>query len=254
MGSLENATAVLRLLAQQKSAMTLTQIVNALEMPKSSASRLLKMMAEQGLLVRDPATSSYRPGLLLVDLGVYASEASALLEHLKEALKALCKQTGCSGFIALLDGRSRVILWTYHGSDPLFLTGFSGHRAPAHNNASGRVLLARRTNAQVRQLYARHLNDFSGQNNTPKNFTDLLARLDTIRKKKWALSREEVVSGRGSIACSVSDAKTQESYAFGLGTSTSVLQEGSEELEHLSSLMLSHAERIGRAIKDPFWD
>ncbi len=55
-------------MAARQAEVTMTDLVERLDMPKSTASRVLKQMAEEGLLVRNPTTLAYRPSLLLLEL------------------------------------------------------------------------------------------------------------------------------------------------------------------------------------------
>src|SRR2546428_840419 len=76
MASLENAGVILRLINSLQRQVTVTDLVEHLAMPKSSASRLLKQMAEEGFLERDAITRAYGPALMVLEL-------SALLDQVR---------------------------------------------------------------------------------------------------------------------------------------------------------------------------
>ncbi|UUZ65686.1 helix-turn-helix domain-containing protein [Polaromonas sp. P1-6] len=61
MASLESAGVILRLINSLKRQVTVTDLVDHLSMPKSSASRLLKQMAEEGFLGAMPSRAPMVP-------------------------------------------------------------------------------------------------------------------------------------------------------------------------------------------------
>lgn len=68
MSILSSVVDVYQLFLRTGAELTVTTLVNELGMPKSSASRLLKQMAELGLLEKKNNAPIYRPGLLIMEL------------------------------------------------------------------------------------------------------------------------------------------------------------------------------------------
>lgn len=250
MGTLDTAAAVLRLLARTKTSLTLMEAVRALQLPKSTISRLLKMMTEQGLLTRDPVTLSYRAGLLLLELAHQARTTSPLIGMVQEALTSLTKETGYTGYISLLDGREVVVLWVCNGTHPLRVVTYPGHRVPASSTSTGRALLARRTDAEVRRLYARNW-VHQGSPNEPNSVRELLQRLERVRQQGWAAACDEALPAVASVSCSICDPETRESLAFCLSFPAAL--GGQKEMERLGTLLQERALAIGCAVGDPLW-
>ena len=155
MSILETATAVLRLMALRQSEVTMTDLVEHLSMPKSSASRVLKQMAEEGLLVRNSTTLAYRPSLLLLELAHIVRSSTPLIEMCAQAMDTLGTETGHTGYISLLDHNDVVVLRVRPGSQALRAMTNAGRRLPSWATSTGRALLARESDAQIRERFRR---------------------------------------------------------------------------------------------------
>lgn len=250
MSILNSATDVLRLLASGERDLTVTDVVNALGWPKSTASRVLKQMMQAGLLERHPTTLGYRPALLILELSHQVRASTPLLKRMEQVLEGLVRQTGHTGYISVLDetGCHVVVLRVIHGSHALRVVTWPGHRSPATATATGRALLAR---LEDRDLLTRFDRIASAASRAPQTGAELIARVQRIREQGWALALDEALPGVGSISCSVGDPSSGETLAFCL--SFPAPSGEPEEMDALQQSLLGHARSIGRAAGDPFW-
>ncbi|MBY4871099.1 helix-turn-helix domain-containing protein [Burkholderia anthina] len=154
MSSLENTSAIFQLLTRLRRAVTVSDVVQHLDMPKSSASRVLKQMAEQRLLERNPTTLAYGPALMLLELAHMVRASTPLLSMMDKALSGLCEQTGHTGYISVLDEQEVVVLRVHPGIHPLRFVTFPGQRGPAWAGSTGRALLARETDEFIERRFA----------------------------------------------------------------------------------------------------
>ena len=159
MASLENAAIILRLINKLNRKVTVTDLVDHLEMPKSSASRLLAQMKELGLLDREDSTRAYGPGVMILELSRMVRETTSLSAQMQDALKRLSAQSGHTGYISVLEGRDIMVLHVQQGSHPLRVTTYPGHRSPSWATSTGRVLLARDGEALTLGHFAEGLGD-----------------------------------------------------------------------------------------------
>jgi DNA-binding IclR family transcriptional regulator len=249
MSILENSTAVLKLLTQLRKAVTVSDVVQHLGLPKSSASRLLKQMAEQGLLDRDSETLAYRPALMLLELAHMVRASTTLLEMTDKALTALCAQTGHTGYISMLDGDDVLVLRVHPGTHALRVVTYPGHRSPAWATSTGRALLARETDEALLQRFAAGISPVSAA--APDSVAELMRRIQDSRSNGWALALDESLPGIGSVGCAVIDPSSGEALAFCL-TFPSSMGDPSQT-GHLAQLISQEASRLGRMAGDPFW-
>lgn len=251
MSSLDTAATVLRLMAALGHEATVTDVSTRLDLPKSSVSRLLKHMSEAGLLERDPASRSYRPSLLLLEVGRLACHDAPLCDRMEAALRELTQLTGHTGYISVLEGSDVIVLRVSPGTQALRLVTFPGHRSPAWATSTGRALLARMDDAAVAARLAPVRYDLPP--NAPQSLDDVLRRLARIRLDRFAVALDETLEGTGSVSAALVDPATGSGLAFCLSFPRRSGEEARAEIHRLSELLTLKADAIGRAIGDPLW-
>jgi DNA-binding IclR family transcriptional regulator len=203
MGALSNAVAILRWARGREPDFGVGEVALGLDMPKSTASRLLKDMAGQGLLERDAATQRYRVGMLLLELGRQYRAGQPLVEAADAALIDLTRRTGFATGISLLDGIEIVVLRSRPGTHPLQVVTPPGARGPAWANSTGRNLLARLSDAEI----ARRFSPFPilDRPNAPANLAQLMERIGRARARGYDESDDEALPGVAAVSVALAD-------------------------------------------------
>jgi DNA-binding IclR family transcriptional regulator len=262
MSVLDNATRVLRILAQHGGEVSVTDIVAHLGLPKSSSSRLLKQMLECGLLERDTATLRYRPALLLLEVAHHAHGSTPLIRRLEQALETLVAETGHTGYISVLDEDLRhvVVVRAYYGSHPLRVVTQPGYRLSAYASSTGRALLARLDDQTASQAHpaggrARLAKLAHAREaivaRAPADATALIEQLREVRTRGWSWALDESLTGVGSVSATVNDPQSGETLAFCLSFPASLNRPGF--VDALAQRLVGYAASIGRAAGDPYW-
>jgi DNA-binding IclR family transcriptional regulator len=249
MASLESAGVILRLINSLKRQVTVTDLVDHLAMPKSSASRLLRQMEDEGFLERDAQTRAFGPALMILELSRLVRATTQLFPLLQQALQGLCAASGHTGYISVLDGTEVVVLFVQSGSHPLRLMTYPGHRSPAWATSTGRALLALESEAEVRERFAGDLPAVSA--NAPADVDALLVRLAEVRGQSYADALNEAIAGVGSVSCAVSDPGTHERLAFCLSFPSA--HADAAGIEALAADLVAEAQKVGRLVGDPQW-
>jgi IclR family transcriptional regulator, KDG regulon repressor len=249
MSILQGTADVLRLISRLQRGVTMSDVVEHLGLPKSTASRMLKQLGEYGFLERDPQTLAYKPGLLLLEVAHLVHRTSSLSAHIEAALAELCQATGHTGYLSVLDGRDVLVLRVVPGTHALRLMTNPGTRSPAWATSTGRALLARLDDAALERDFSTNLE--AGSAASPKTFPALLAQIELIRRRHWAVAVDEAVPGVGSVSCAVCDPQTGESAAFCLTFPLGMAN--AAEIERLAGLLTGQASRIGRTVGDAHW-
>lgn len=218
-------------------------------MPKSSASRLLKAMLQQGLLSRMANSPRYKVGNLLFEISQLYRLNSSLIEAVDETMKAVCRETGHTGYVSILDGAEVLVIRMHQGSHALRVFTPLGQRAPAFATANGRTLLARLADERVRALHVDGIVPPSP--NSPQSIDELLSVLDQIRRSGWAEANDEAIAGVGSVAASVADPETGETIGFCVSYPVSNI--AAVEKNRIVSLLTAAARRIALRFDDPFF-
>jgi DNA-binding IclR family transcriptional regulator len=213
--TLAKGLAALDWLVRQRRPCRVSELADALGIARSNAHRTLQTLVECGWAVQDEATSAYRPGVRLIELGAPVEDASDLRTRLKPTLAALAEATGETIHLAALDGAEIVYLEKFDSPLPVAAYSRVGGRAPAYCVASGKTLLAA-LGEDAAQLHAR-LGRLVAH--TPHTITDLaalVADLARSRERGWAENREEWRLGVCGLGAPVFDARGEPVAAVGM--------------------------------------
>jgi IclR family acetate operon transcriptional repressor len=213
---------------------TVGALAIAAGLPKSTTSRLVRALERQGLVERDGARGSVRPGRVIVryargtagDADLVASAADTL-RHISDA----CGETvnlavpGRAGVDHLAQQDSRHFIGG---------TNWVGRAAPLHCTANGKVLLA----FGAAQLPAGQLERL-----TPHTIVDptaLETELAAVRMRGYATTLEELEPGLVAVAAPVFDPGSGELVAA-LSISGPTIRLTAARLDELGALLIDHA-------------
>jgi IclR family KDG regulon transcriptional repressor len=166
---------------------------------KATVHHLLTTLVSRRYVLQDPYTSMYRLGWALYELGSSVVRDVEFTRAARPFLDRLAAETGESILLGILEDDA--VLYLDRGESP---TGFrmvanAGRRGPLHATASGKVLLAFASDAQlVERVLSKPLAKL-----TPSTITDpaaLRRQLVTVRTRGYAVCRQEREVGLSSLA------------------------------------------------------
>lgn len=198
--SVLRAAALLDCFADGSEEKGLSELARATGLSLSTTHRLLRTLAQAGLLWHDGVTERYLPGPGLLRLARALLDREDL-EGIKELLATVALRVRLPVEVVVRRGAEvqAVLVVEVDGSSPA--DGTAGP-VPAHASASGKVLLAyapasvRETVGSLGELVAR----------TPATLTDpdaLVAELETVRTRAYAVSDREERPDRRGVAVPV---------------------------------------------------
>lgn len=243
---LDGAAQVLRCYGADCTELTVTDLVGRLGWPKSNASRLLRAMRDAGLLETVGDSKRYRPGLLLVDVARAYRRSSSLIDRADAVVAEVSAACGHTGYVTLRAGLEVTAVTDHQGSNALRVSSTIGRRLPAFASATGRSLLARLPDMEVRRLYAAGFEPPSP--NAPQDIADLLRRLAEVRRRGYATSHDEANRGVGAIAVAVAEPETAE--LVSLCISYPAATTDATERRTIARALLEGAARIGAITGD----
>jgi len=249
MSSIDNVARVLRLFTPERSLLLVGEVAQLLELPKSSASRLLKAMSNANLLSSVDGKPGYTVGPLIFETSRRHRAHSTLSITAEEALVRITKTTGHTGYVAMLDRTEILGLRMRHGNRALRVVTSPGDRLPAFCSASGRALLARLSDEEVRALHTAPLQPPSP--NAPQTIDDLLVALAVVRDKGWAQATDECLPGVESLAVCVGDRENGESVTICISYSAAMIS-ANEKARIVTMLMRAGCE-VAMKFDDDFW-
>ena len=170
---------------------------------KPQVSRSLKILAEHGLVDRDPATLGYRLGWRLLAMAGRSSRAN-LLAAAEPLLKWLVRETGERAHLSVLRGVEVLTVLSEGSEHAVQATGWIGRSVPLHSTSAGRALLFDHTCAEIEQLLAEVASN-GGTTRAPRNARQLYERVKATRALGFALVDEEFEAGLVAVAAPVRD-------------------------------------------------
>ncbi len=140
-GTVEKAIDILFHLHSEPAPCGVTQIGRALDLPKSTAHRLLASLARRGLVEGDER-GRYRPGLGLVALGLGVLDRDPVVALARGPLEDLAERLGETVFLTAARRGRIAVLDKVEGRGFLRATPRVGEEVPIHSTAVGKLYLA----------------------------------------------------------------------------------------------------------------
>ena len=169
---------------------------------KSSISRILRTLASEGFVEKNPLNSKYRLGLKLLELANQVLGRYELRDLAASHMEALAREIGEIVHLAVLDKADIVYLEKRGGGQTLTVATKVGGRNPAHASAMGKVLLS--------GLASEDLDDLLVWGTlvrlTPRTIVErgrLLKELRQVREQGFAVDDEESFPGIRCVAAPI---------------------------------------------------
>ncbi|MEY9970822.1 DNA-binding IclR family transcriptional regulator [Lysinibacillus sp. RC46] len=195
--AIEKMMEILSLFSLDKPELSIKEIQQKLQMPKSTIFRILNTLEQDGYIIKNDATHLYSLGYQFFRLGsIYQNHLDYRHIALPEMRKVML-ETQETVELNILDGISRVCIEKI--DSPLDVRNFVrvGERKPAHLGASGKVLLAfLEESEQMRILKEVQLEE-------DIDIKKVLNDLQQIRKDGYAFTQGERIVGTYAIAAPI---------------------------------------------------
>src|SRR3954465_14741955 len=202
--SLERGLAILSTFGSARPLLGVSALSREVGLSRSTTHRYVSTLAARGYLQQDAETRKYRLGPRVLDLGFSAINSMELRHISAPHLKALSDSTGHTVNMAVLDGADIVYIERCRAPGPpqIDLNLHVGARLPAYCTSMGKVLLAflppagREAVLDGVELTRRGPNTITARR-------ELLAELELVRERGFAVNNEELAYGLRSIAAPV---------------------------------------------------
>ncbi|MER7864232.1 IclR family transcriptional regulator [Amycolatopsis japonica] len=198
--SVDRAISVLELLARNGET-GITEIAGELGVHKSTASRLLSVLENRGLVEQLGERGKYAIGFGVVRLAGAATGRMDLAKLGRQTCQALAETLGETVNIAIADDGVAINVSQARGSAAITTQNWTGQRTPLHATSSGKVLLAYMGDVERKRLLRRKLEQF-----TPRTTVDpdeLTAELARVAEDGYAACFEELELGMHAVAVPV---------------------------------------------------
>ena len=122
--------------------MTNSEISRRLNIPKSTASYILRTLEQNRYISRDRSTGRYRLGLKLLALGRGVQIGREIREVARPILRRLVERSGLTAHLAVLDHGEAVYIEKSEAAGFIKLDTWIGRRMDLHSTAVGKALAA----------------------------------------------------------------------------------------------------------------
>ncbi|MET3911000.1 IclR family pca regulon transcriptional regulator [Bradyrhizobium sp. S3.3.6] len=205
--SVGKAFAVLKSFTSEAFELTLSEVAARADLDRGTAFRLIQTLIELGYLQAVPQSRRFRLGLACLDLGYTVLSHGSLRTIVEPLLRDLVPEVGDAASLGILDGGDVIYLARVGaGLDRHKMDRRPGTRIPAYSAALGHAMLAHlQRNEQIERLESRPRVKLSER--TLTDLDALLARLDQVKKKGYAVSDGENAYGLRTLAMPILDAQ-----------------------------------------------
>jgi DNA-binding IclR family transcriptional regulator len=188
--AVERALAMLEAVAQEPEGLSNAEISRKLQIPKSSASYILRTLETQGYLNRMEQTGKYRVGLKVLSLSRGALSGIDVREVALPIMRHLMEKTNLTCHLAILDGPDAVYIEKVEPTGFIRMDTWVGRRMRVHATSVGKALVAHIPRERLETIIA----DRGMEKRTAKTITTLprlLKDLERVREQGYAVDDEE---------------------------------------------------------------
>lgn len=180
-----------------------TRLAELVGREKSQVSRALKVLAEHGLVERDPETLAYRLGWRVFTLASVAGNARLVAEA-PSRLRALVGMLGEGAHLSVLRGAGVLTVLSEDPSQAVQAVTWVGRVVPADCTSAGYALLLDRERRELAPFLSGR-SERRSRPRAPQSADELESRLEDARGRGFALADEEFEPGVVAVAAPVRD-------------------------------------------------
>ncbi len=243
--AVERALAILEMVAQRRDGLTNSEISRKLEIPKSSASYILRTLERHSYLRRAPESGKYRLGLMVLSLGRDVLAGLDIGEVALPVLRWLVERTQVTAHLAVLDHGEAVYIVKVDAPGFIKMDTWVGRRMFVHSTSVGKSLVAHLPKDEVEAILREH----GMKKRTPKTITTqvrFFSELEKVRAQGYAVDDEENSLGARCLGAPVFDVLGRVEAAVGLSGTISQIDDAN--LPRLAALVKEAARKISRQL------
>ena len=188
---------ILEQLSIHKNGMTLTELSQILEAPKSSLFPIVHTMEQRGFLMSD-SDSRYRIGPHAYLTGMSYESPAPMHSIIQEKMREIVMKCQETCHLGILSDSDVLYVAKIESPQPIALRSKVGNRLPAYCTGVGKALLYPLTLAELQALYPNGLSRFT--TNTITDIAKLHEELQEVANTGFAYEHAEATEGVECIA------------------------------------------------------
>jgi DNA-binding IclR family transcriptional regulator len=243
----EKTLVVLNCLVEAGPEATLAELAELSGLPKPTAHRVLKMLAELGYATAN-GQGRYSVGPALLGLAGRALSQRQIPRHARKALESLRDEVGRTVHLAVRSGRQAIYVDKIESRQPYHLVSHVGMSIPLHCTSIGKAILAAMPRDEADAL----LQSGPIEARTEKTITSyeaMMDELDRTRALGYAIDNEENENGVTCVGAAVYDSLGDVLGAVSVSALTLSLHDG--ELGRAAGAVRTAADEVSAALGSP---
>ncbi|GAK05537.1 transcriptional regulator, IclR family [Geomicrobium sp. JCM 19037] len=205
LSSVRNALRIMHCFSMDEPELKLTDISKRLNLGKSTVSRMMATLQQEGFIEKNPDNQRFRLGLSILSLASVCTSTYDIHQEAGPVLHELTERTQETSHLAILDQHEVIYLQKVESKHQVRAFTHIGKRNPAYCTSSGKILLAYHDHEE-RLLQAVEGDGFVAHTkNTITTVDELRDELRDVRAKGYAISLEELSEGVATIAAPIRD-------------------------------------------------
>jgi DNA-binding IclR family transcriptional regulator len=248
--SVDRSIRILKALAAGPGRLGVSELSERLGLAKGTVHGLLRTLQAHGLVEQHADSDKYQLGPELLQLSNRYLDLSDLRSRALAWSELLAMRAKEAVRVGALHGESVLIVHHVFRPDSSLQILEVGEMLPLHATALGKAVLAYLPADVQNDLIGTELRKLTGH--TLDSRTALKRELTAIRKRGYALEREEAVIGEAGVAAPIFDRRTEAVGAVGIAGPRSRLLTRSRE-PTVAAAVLEAARGISRDLGAPRW-
>jgi DNA-binding IclR family transcriptional regulator len=192
---------ILRSLAGERNGLSLSEVADRVQLPRSTVHRIITALESEGLVAAASPNGRYRLGPELVRMA--STQHGELRAEIRPLLDKLSAKVDETVDLALLMRDQVSFIDQVPAPHRLRAVSAIGATFPAHCTANGKALLATMTDDALRKLLPARLKAYT--ENTITDRGKLLEELADVRRLGYGEDREEHTIGISAVGVAISD-------------------------------------------------
>jgi len=224
---------ILELLAMHPEGLTLTQIANGINSPKSTVLPIVRTLRSNKYAFYNPQSALYWVGVAAFSTGsAYISQMNSL-KFIRSEMKYIVQQCGEICHLGIRDGNKAVFISIEESNAAIQLVSRVGKRMPLHCSAIGKSLICTMDIDEIRALHPKGLEAFTEK--TITRFDLLEKELESIRNNGYVSI--EIGEMGPDLACVSVPLFKYDSIIAAVSVSIPILRTTDDKLDQISVLL-----------------
>jgi IclR family transcriptional regulator, KDG regulon repressor len=202
--SLDRAFGILKILARDTKGLSLADIAAAVELPKSTAFRLLAVLIQHEYVRKTAPTGLYRLGPAFLELSSRYLNSLELKTESAPHMSELAASLGTIVFLARRQGKRMVYIDKEDQHTSLRKYAIIGQQKPLYCTSLGKALILDMGDDDIRELLADEQFERFGPH-THGHIDALIEDIRECRKRGWARDDEEAEPDINCVAAPIRD-------------------------------------------------